>query len=168
VVLELVQAEVAAVLGHGSAQRIEPRQAFQEMGFDSLAAVELRNRLAVATGEQLDATAVFDYPNPLALARHLLAGLGSGEGAPAESALTELASALSGLAATDSDRLRIAARLRALAADLESGSRAGGGSLDSERLRSASDEELLDIIGAQVGPGAALDRAAPQGGGGDA
>ena len=71
-VLDLVRTHASTVLGDVP---IRPEQPFKDVGFDSLTAVELRNRLATATGVRLPATLIFDYPSPAVLARHLLAEL---------------------------------------------------------------------------------------------
>ncbi len=71
ILLRLVRGHASTVLGHSGAEGIGPRQAFQEVGFDSLAAVNLRNSLNGATGLRLPATLIFDYPTPEALVGYL-------------------------------------------------------------------------------------------------
>ncbi|HWO58599.1 MAG TPA: type I polyketide synthase [Umezawaea sp.] len=69
--LDTVRHETAVVLGHASGQAVDPREPFDRMGLDSLAAVELRNRIAAATGTRLPATFIYDWPTPAHLADRL-------------------------------------------------------------------------------------------------
>ncbi|MFI6867728.1 SDR family NAD(P)-dependent oxidoreductase [Nocardia sp. NPDC050406] len=83
--LDLVRSTAAEVLGHGSLEAVEPQQAFQQLGFDSLSAIEFRNKLNTATGLALPATLVFDQPNPRAVADFIDSQL---TGASADLAIT--------------------------------------------------------------------------------
>ncbi|MFE3022063.1 type I polyketide synthase, partial [Streptomyces sp. NPDC059256] len=71
VLLELVRAEVAGVLGLGEPGLLEPDRALREQGLDSLTTVELRNRLGAATGIRLPTTVVFEHPTATALTRYI-------------------------------------------------------------------------------------------------
>ncbi|MGW3014008.1 type I polyketide synthase, partial [Streptomyces sp. NPDC001219] len=160
--LDLLCTQVALVLGHGAAEDIEPDQAFKELGFDSLTAVELRNHLNAATQLRLPATLVFDYPTPLVLVRHVLDEIDLPEisGAqPVLGELTRLEAALAGATVGDEERAEIAGRLRALAAHWQGdGEQAQGAGPyaendeDDGELASASTAgELFDLIDKELG-----------------
>nr|WBO81705.1 SDR family NAD(P)-dependent oxidoreductase [Streptomyces sp. SBE_14.2] len=152
--LQLVRGHVATVLGHGSADAVDPERAFTELGFDSLMAVELRNRLGVAAGLQLPATLLFDQPTPRVLARHLRSLTAPDDtGAPAAlDALDRLEAALGGLADNDARRDRIASRLAALAARMTGAASTPETSGDlQERIESAGAEEIFALIDNDLG-----------------
>ncbi|MFF9772010.1 type I polyketide synthase, partial [Streptomyces sp. NPDC014636] len=100
--VDVVRRNAAQVLGHSGADAIRADRAFKDAGFDSLTAVELRNRLATATALSLSSTIVFDYPKPTLLADHLRARLfgddeqwGDGQERSAEEHTTATVAALS-------------------------------------------------------------------------
>jgi acyl carrier protein len=143
IVLDLIQAQIASTLGHAGGDRIGPERSFRELGFDSLMAVELRNRLSAAIGMRLPATLVFDYPVPEALARHLIARLVPDD-APAPRSVLDSIDALESAIADGAIHAGVGAHLGSL---LPMRQRAGGESTAAARqLESASDDELFAFI----------------------
>jgi acyl carrier protein len=151
-VLDLVAAQTAQVLGHGDVRAVEVTKPFTEAGFDSLAAVDLRNRLTRATGLALPATLTFDHPTPLAVAALLTEHLVPGEADEVDRVLRELTGVGEFLAVADrpdESRARIADRLRALLRQYDPS--AAGAATVTERLRSSTDDELFDFLDNQLG-----------------
>ncbi len=146
--LDVVRGEAAAVLGHSGIEAIGSDAGFRAIGFDSLTSVELRNRLSRLSGLRLPTTLVFDYPTPHAVADYLLTELVVEE-APAVSITEEvdrLEATLWSSGVDGADHQDLADRLERMAAKLRQAAPATAAGPSEEDIRSASLDELLDII----------------------
>ncbi|MFD8340072.1 type I polyketide synthase [Streptomyces solisilvae] len=154
--LALVRAHVAAVLHYPAPESVEPDRPFKELGFDSIAAVELRNRLRATTGLSLPTTVVFDYPTPRTLAGHLLTEVDPGEAGaaahPVSGHLDELEAALAGLSAGDPRRAGLVNRLQALVWKYTATARESDEPEADERdLTAATADEVFALIDRELG-----------------
>ncbi|WP_275892786.1 SDR family NAD(P)-dependent oxidoreductase [Streptomyces actuosus] len=168
--LELVRTHTAEVLGHSDPETVDADRPFKSLGFDSLTAVEMRNRLGTATGLTLRATLIFSYPTPAVLARHLTEQCAPPEERPADLLLAELDRLESAMAAVDrtadgtpdggapgdggpaDDALndKVTARLRDLLARW-TGDTGGTAPATRTGLESATDDEMFDLINKELG-----------------
>ncbi|WP_372451936.1 type I polyketide synthase [Catellatospora tritici] len=152
-VLDLVREHVGAVLGYGDPAEVDAARAFTDLGFDSVAAVDLRTRLSDATGRRLPSTMIFDYATPQALAAYLRDELAPQDGTGSRSVLAELdrfEAAIAALTPAEIERDRVAARVQALANRLNQALGTGGGT-GLDNLESASADDVFAFIDQELG-----------------
>jgi acyl carrier protein/NADP-dependent 3-hydroxy acid dehydrogenase YdfG len=151
----LIRTHAATTLAYPSPDAIDPASAFTDLGFDSLTAVELRNRLVTATGLRLPATLIFDHPTPTALAHYIQNELLGPENEEATilaalAGLEKVESSLSQIVEDKATRARITLRLKGILSALNSVEESANGEV-ADKIKSASDEEVFEFIDKQLG-----------------
>ncbi|MGW7192187.1 SDR family NAD(P)-dependent oxidoreductase, partial [Streptomyces sp. NPDC054838] len=153
--LDLVRTHVAALLGYDDPADVGPDRGFTDLGFDSVAAVDLRTRLVAATGRPLPTSMVYDHPSPAALAGHLRSELcqdGHDGELPVLAQLDRLEQAAAGLAADEIEAGRLTARLQSLLARLTATLDAAAGAQGiGGQLETASADDIFAFIDNELG-----------------
>ncbi|MGW2325164.1 type I polyketide synthase [Streptomyces sp. NPDC001700] len=153
--LEVVRTHVAAVLGHATPDDVDAGRGFLDLGFDSLTAVDLRNRLGAAAGLRLPVTLIFDYPTPTALAGYLRDELGLDGAAahqpPVHAELDKLEAILATIAPDDADSSAITTRLRDLLSKWNETHSATGSPAEDREIQSATADEIFDLLDDELG-----------------
>ncbi|PHQ51867.1 hypothetical protein BLA24_12310 [Streptomyces cinnamoneus] len=152
ILLDLVRATAAAVLGFADKNEVEAHRGFLELGLNSLTAVELRNRLGAAAGLTLPVTVMFDHPSAGEMAGFLGEQLlrdqrPEGSQATVHGDLDRIEASLAGGVLDEQERDAVTARLQELLAKFGDGSGGGAGrSALADQLADVSDDDLFDII----------------------